>query len=122
MPEQPLRPPSPAAPAPLANLHAVAQLLREAKRLGPEEQRILAEVIDELARTLESPQGSSPELMRLADSTTHLLQAMHQRHDTGLLTAAQRRVEDALGAAETRAPFLVGLVRRLIEALAATGI
>jgi hypothetical protein len=122
MPEQPLSPNSPGASAILANLHTVASLLREAEHLGPEEQQILAEVVDELARALESPQAASPELVRLAESTTQLLQALHQRHDTGLLKAAKRRVEEALSNAEARAPFLAGLVRRLVEMLAATGI
>jgi hypothetical protein len=117
MPEQ-----SQPAPEILADLHQVAGLLRQAQHLGPEEQQILAEVVDELARALESPQAPAPELMRLADSTTHLLQALHERHDTGLLASARMRVEEALERAEVRAPFVVGLVRRLVDMLAATGI
>jgi hypothetical protein len=97
-------------------------LLREAEHLGPEEQQILAEVVDELARALESPQAVSPELVHLAESTTHLLQALHERKDKGVVSAATRRVEKALSNAEARAPFLVGLVERLVEMLAATGI
>jgi hypothetical protein len=122
MPEQPQPAPTSAAPAVLANLHTVAQLLREAQHLGPEEQQILGEVVDEMARALESPQASSPELVHLAESTAHLLRALHQRRDTGVLASARHRLEGALRAAEVRAPFLVGLVRRLVEALAATGI
>jgi hypothetical protein len=117
MPEQPQ-----AAPEILANLHQVAGLLRQAPHLGPEERRILAEVVDELAQALKAPQAPSPELMRLADNTTHLLQALHHRHDAGLVASARTRVEEALERAETRAPFVVGLVRRLVDMLAATGI
>ncbi len=121
MAEQPL-PSPPAAPLVLANLHAIAQLLREGQHLSREEQGLLGELVDELATALTSPQGPSPELVRLADSTVHLLQAVHQRHDTGLLASAQSRLEETLGDAEARAPVLVGFVRRLMEALAGSGI
>lgn len=120
MAEQP--PPPPAAPLVLANLHAIAQRLREGQRLSAEEQGLLGELVDELATALTSPQGPSPELVRLADNTVHLLQAVHQRHDTGLLASAQARLEETLGDAEARAPVLVGFVRRLMEALAGSGI
>lgn len=115
--------PSPsAAPPVLANLHAIAQLLREGQHLNAEEQRLLAELVDALAAALNSPQGPSPELVRLADSTVQLLQAVHQKHDTGLLAAAGARLEATFADAEARAPVLVGFARRLMEALAGSGI
>ncbi len=117
-------PPSqpPAAPSALTNLHAIAQLLRETQHLSPEEQQLLAALVDELAKALETAHGPSPELVRLADNTVHLLQAVHQRHDTGLLAAARARLEETLADAEARAPVLVGFARRLMEALAGSGI
>jgi hypothetical protein len=121
MPEQP-QPSPPATSQILANLHAVARLLRESKYLGPEEQQLVAELVDELAKALESPQAADPELARLAEPTTQLLQAVQQRHDTNLLTNARLRLEEAIIDAEARAPVLVGLVQRLLEMLAASGI
>jgi hypothetical protein len=122
MAEQPPASQPPAAPQALANLHAIAQLLREGQHLDPEEQRLLGELVDELAKALDSTHGPSPELVRLADSAVHLLQVVHQRHDGGLLAAARTRLEETLAEAEARAPVLVGFARRLMEALAGSGI
>jgi hypothetical protein len=118
MPEQP----SPTEPEILANLHTVANLLREAGHLRPEEQRVVAELVDELARAFESPQVPNSELTKLAESTVQVLKAVHQRHDAGLLAATRTRVDETLMNAEARHPVLVGLVRHLMEALAASGI
>jgi hypothetical protein len=106
----------------LGKLHTVAQLLREANHLGPEEQQIVAELVDGVAKALEAPETPLPELTRLAESTVHVLEAVHQRRDQGLLAAARLRVEESLDNAEARFPFLVGLVRHLMEVLAASGI
>ena len=120
MPQQ--SPGSPDLSGVRTNLHAVAQMIREARHLGPDDRRLLAELVDELSKALNPLGGSSAEVARLADSTAHLLAAMHQEKDAGLLASARTRLEQAILDAESHAPLAVGIVRRLIETLAGTGI
>jgi hypothetical protein len=120
MPEPPGSPPTP--PEVQARLHAVAQLLRQAEHLTPQARRALAELVDELSDALSSPGAGAAETARLTESTAHLLEALGRRHDTGVLAAARDRVDEAIVAAETKAPVAAGLARRLVEALSNIGI
>jgi hypothetical protein len=115
--------PSPPEPARmLADLHTVAGLLRADPKIGREEQRFVAELVDELAKALESPQPAAPELTRLTEQTAQMLEALRHRHDANLFTAARMRLDEAIMEAEERAPVVVGLVRGLLDVLAASGI
>jgi hypothetical protein len=105
-----------------ARLQAVSRRLRETPHLGPEAREDLAALVDELGQLLQRTPVPSPEMAHLADSTAHLLQALHQGHDPGLLTAARDRLGETIVNVETRAPFAAGIARRLIDALANLGI
>lgn len=105
-----------------ADLQEVAKLLRDSDHLGPEAQEALVELVDELVGALASGRPAPAEAEHLADLTVHLLDALHQRHDRTMLTAARTRLEEALNRAEARAPIAVNLAWRLLDALAGIGI
>ena len=105
-----------------AHLHAISQLLRDAHRLGSEEQALLADLVDELSNALESPEVSNAELAQLSGGTAHLVQAVHENHEPSMLEAARDRLEGAVVAIESKAPTLAGLTRRLAEMLSNLGI
>jgi len=116
-------PSNPAIPPEVqASLLAVSNLLREPHHLGPDAQRTLADLIDELGRALTSSQASPEELRHLADSTAKLVEAVHHRRDEGVLAAARDRLEEAVIGAEARAPVVAGIARRLLDALSNLGI
>lgn len=120
MPEQPS--PSPDAAAQIrANLQESAKLLREAHHIDPEAQRTLADLVEELGEALDPTVASSSHAVHLAESSTHLVQALHQRHE-GLIASARDRLAAASARAEADAPMATGVARRLLDALAALGI
>jgi hypothetical protein len=120
-PEQPA-PQTPPLSGVANSLHTLAQQLRQAQHLGPEARQELAGLVEELGQALRAGTVPPAEAAHLADSTAHLLQALHQRQDPGLLTAARERLERAMTNAETKAPFVVGIAQRLLDALAGLGI
>jgi hypothetical protein len=103
-------------------LHAIAQLLREAHRLEPAAQAALADLVDELSKTLEAPAVPSAEVARLTECAAHLVKAVHEEQPPGLLAAARNRLEHAVVAVETEAPGLASLTRRLAEMLSNVGL
>jgi hypothetical protein len=121
MPEQP-QPNPPARPEVEASIHALSQLLREAHHLGPEAQEQLAQLVDELGSALGSGTISSAELAHLRSSTARLVEALHQRRDERTVESARDRLEEAVIAAESKAPVVAGVARRLLDALASLGI
>jgi hypothetical protein len=120
MAEQPADPA--AADLVRTQLHAIAQLLREAHRLEPAAQTALADLVDELSKTLEAPSVPSAEIARLTECTAQLVKAVHEEHAPGLLAAARNRLEHAVVAVETEAPGLASLTRRLAEMLSNVGL
>ena len=58
----------------------------------------------------------------MADGAARLAEALHNRHDTGLLEASRHRLEDLVAQAEAGAPFVVRLAQSVIEALTDLGI
>jgi hypothetical protein len=104
-----------------ARLHAVAHLLR-AESLPPQSRQALAELVDELGAALRSGEVPPAEVARLTQTTAELAEALHERHDEGVLAAARNRLQDAAVQAEARSPVVVGLVHRLLDALANIGI
>jgi hypothetical protein len=103
-------------------LHDLARTLREAPPLGPEAQRALAELIDELGNAVGSREVPPAEVAHLAESTAHFVQALHRRQEPGGLAAARDRLEKAVLSAESRAPVAAGVARRVLDALANWGI
>jgi hypothetical protein len=120
-PEQPV-PQAPPLSGVANNLSTLAQQLREAPHLRPETQQELAGLVEELSKALRSGTVPPADAAHLADSTAHLLWALHQRQNAGRLSAARERLERAMTNAETRAPFVVGIAQRLLDTLAGLGI
>jgi hypothetical protein len=105
-----------------ANLAALAQLLRKTHHVGPDAQRKLAELVQELSQALAAPAVPTAEVAALASSTGGLVRALHEQADTGKLGEARDRVNRAIFAAEARAPFAAGIVQRLVDVLSDLGI
>ncbi|HZZ82087.1 MAG TPA: DUF4404 family protein [Gemmataceae bacterium] len=103
-------------------LRAIAQLLRAARRLEPDAKAALADLIDELSRTLETPDVPSAEIARLTECTAHLVKAVQEQHEPSVLEAARGRLDHAVVAVETEAPGLASVTRRLAEMLSNIGI
>jgi hypothetical protein len=114
--------PSPANAHVERHLHALAHLLREAKNLTPEAKAVLADLIDELGNALESPAVPNDDVANLTESASHLVQAVHEKHEPNMLEAAEGRLERAVAAVEVKAPHLAELTRRLAEMLSNLGI
>lgn len=104
------------------HLHAISKLLREANRLTPEAQALLADLVDELGNALESTDVPNENVAHLTASATHLVQAVHEKHEPSLLEAAEDRLERAAVAVEAKAPHLASLTRQLAEMLSNVGI
>ena len=103
-------------------LHEAAQLLRDPISIDPKLHRALADLIDEVGRSLKVPTEPSIEVTRLAEQTAHLVKALHQGHDRGVLTRARDGIRDLIQEAEIRAPTTVGLIEKLMDALGNVGI
>lgn len=121
MPEQPSSE-VPATAGVQASLHTIAEILRDPRPLTHEIRTVLADLVDELGRVLATARVPPAEVAHLAESTAHLVHAVHRREASGLLAAARDRVEAAIFAAESKAPLTAGLARRLLDTLADIGI
>jgi len=121
MPDEPQGGPAGASAVP-ARLHEVARLLRDAKHLGPQERASLAALADELANALSTSRVPSAEEVQLAQRTSQLIQALHQQEDPAPLAATRHRLQEAILAAEVKAPFAAGLARQVLDVLANLGI
>src|SRR5437867_3599124 len=90
--------PTPPSPEPAekarAQLQAIVPLLRETRHIDPEVQEALADLVDELIRVID-PHAPAAETAHLAQSSTHLIQALHRKHHQGLINAAKERLEEA---------------------------
>src|SRR5262245_10794014 len=107
----PNRPSTPPSAEVGHHLHTIARLLRETPHLGPDAQQLLAELVDELSRALESGPVPAAELAQLADHVTQLVQATHAGEETGILGKVRERAEATVTAVEARAPTVAGLTR-----------
>jgi hypothetical protein len=104
------------------HLHTIAQLLRHVHHLDPAAQALLADLLEELSKTLAVTDASWAEVAHLTESTSHLVQAVRERKEPGVLEAARDRLDRAVIAVESKAPVLAGITRRLAEMLANLGI
>src|SRR5262245_28704692 len=106
---QPADAPTPDAAAARARLDDVTRLLAPADAASPELRRDLLALADELRRALDAGTMPTAEVARLADSTAHLAESLRRRHEEGVLGRARDRLEEAVLAAEARAPVVSGL-------------
>ena len=114
--------PTPAADALESNIHELARVVREARRLDPDARRALADLVDELSRTLHTAPHSAEETSRVAESAAHLAEALLAGREETVLTSARGRLENAAALADARAPVVSGLARRVLDVLADLGI
>jgi hypothetical protein len=121
MPEQQPTNPTPPASVP-ARLHEVARLLRQADHLDPEAQKSLADLADQLANTLGASGVPSAEEVQLASLAGQLIQSLHRPEKAPPTAVTRHRLQEAIVAAEARAPFAAGLARQLLDVLANLGI
>ena len=99
----------------------LAAALGQAGRIE-EAQEALADLVDELGKTLTPTALASSETAHLATSAANLARTLHQEHSPTLLSAAKQRLEQAALRAETQAPVAAGIARRLLDVLADLGI
>jgi hypothetical protein len=104
-----------------AKLQAAAEELRGARHIEPEAQRALADLVAELAEAL-GPEATCERTAQLAASSAHLVAALHEQHNAGLIAAARDRLEEAAARAEANAPVAAGLARQLVDLLAGIGV
>lgn len=107
---------------PHADLHELAQMLRQADHLDPEAQEAVAGLVEELGKALDPTKLPPGEASHLAASVAQLAKALREEQGTGRLAAARDRLEKAILRAEVDAPVATGLARRLIDTLANFGI
>ena len=120
-PESPVGPTA-KVPELQADLHDVADLLREAHYLDPQARRALAELVEELRKSLGREDLPAAETDHLVEMAVHLREALHQMHDLGVIGRVQDGFQRALTNAESSAPLAMGLARRLLDTLANIGI
>jgi Domain of unknown function (DUF4404) len=116
-PQQPGSTPPAALPA---RLRELAGLVREADHLEPEAQDSLASLADEMANTLSKSHVPTAEEAELGHLASELIEALHREETPAAGT--RHRLQEAILAAETRAPFAATIARQLLEALANLGI
>jgi hypothetical protein len=120
MPENPTTGDAPDPP--VANtIEDLARRVREAEHLEPGTREQVADLLGNLAAELDQAEPSAHKEL-LAQTTTQLVQAVHDRHEPGLIEAARERLEEVVARAETKAPVTTDLVIQLIDLLANLGI
>src|SRR6516225_8864240 len=91
MPEQPSA--TPASAAQVQNsLHELAQVLRQVDHLEPEAQQSLADLVDQLSRTIKPEPACVAEDTHLIAGVASLAQALRQGQSPGLLKAARQQL------------------------------
>jgi hypothetical protein len=112
----------PSVPEVRTRLREAVQMLGESTAVDPAVRGAMGDLLAELGRALDAPAAPPAEVTRLADGAARLAEALHHRHDRGLLESSRDRLEGLVAQAEARAPFVVGLARSVIEALTDLGI
>ena len=104
-----------------ATIEDVARRVREAEHLEPDTRVKVADLLENLAAELNETEPSEHKEL-LAQTTTKLVQAVHEEHETGLIESARERLEEVVAKAEANAPVATDLALHLIELLANLGI
>jgi DNA-binding NtrC family response regulator len=120
MPDHPSQGEQPVPPI-VGEIADLARRLREAEHLEPELRERAADLLGGLASELDQAERSAHK-EHLATTTAQLVRAVKDQHEPGLVEAARERVEQAVAAAEAKAPVTTDLVLRLIDVLAGLGI
>jgi hypothetical protein len=103
------------------DLEEHARRLGLAEHLDPSSRAQLAELLRKLASELDQA-GPSPHEHDLAATAAHLVRAVEDRRENGIVDAARENVEQAVARAESNAPVVTDLVLQLIDVLAGLGI
>jgi hypothetical protein len=119
---EPTPPKPPTAVEVSEHLHTIARLLRSVPHLDAEAQQLLAELVDELSRSLESGTMPAAEVKQLTEHITQLVYAAHPEEPVGVLGKVSNRMNATVTSLEARAPHVAGLARQLIDALSDIGI
>lgn len=102
-------------------LQEVAGLLRQSRHLAPSVQQEVANLLEELSRAVGTMAVPSAEMLHVARNAALLAQHLHEP-EPGRLESLYGRMDEALLRAEAKAPLVVGIARRLIDAAADIGI
>jgi hypothetical protein len=97
-------------------------MLRQSKSIDQQSRQALAELVDELSKSLHGQNVPPAEVSRLAESTAHLVESLHHQERRGFLGTAREGLERAAFEAENQHPILVGLARKVVDVLAGFGI
>jgi hypothetical protein len=104
-----------------ARLREVARLVREADHLDPKAQQTLADLAEQMADNLSRPHAPTAEEVELGKLAGELIAALH-REEEAPVAATRNRLQEAVLAAQTRAPLTAETARELLDALANLGI
>jgi hypothetical protein len=115
MPE-PQQPPSDVS----ARLREVARLVREADHLDPEAQQSLADLAEQMADSLSRPHAPTAHEVELGQLAGELIAALQREEKAP--AATRHRFQEAIVAAETRAPLAAETARELLDVIANLGI
>ena len=108
-------------PAVESDIEELARRLGGVEHLEPEARATLAGLLRKLAAELDLAEPSTQK-DQLAETAAHLVRAVKDQHEPGLVEAARERLEQAVARAETKAPVATDLVLQLIDVLAGLGI
>jgi len=111
-----------ASAAAAVRLHEIARRLRVPHHLGPEEQRALADLADELGIALERPTPASAATPALAEAITHLAEALQHGQTGGPFHGVRQRLEEMAAKMEGRTPYGAAFARELVDIIASLGI
>jgi len=112
--------PGPTPPVIAARLREVARLVRQADHLEPEAQRSLADLAEQLANAMSTPHALTAEEAELGQLAEQLIHELHREETPA--AATRHRLQEAVVAAEARAPFAAGIARQLLDVIANLGI
>jgi len=120
MSDQPLTLPADSAQV-QRELQEVAGLLRQSRHLLPSLQQEVADLLEELSRAVGTIGVPSAEMLHVARNAALLALHLHQP-EPRKLGSLYERLEEAVVRAEAKSPLVVGIARRLIDAVADLGI
>ncbi|HEX5270947.1 MAG TPA: hypothetical protein VFW33_10685 [Gemmataceae bacterium] len=115
------QPPS-ASTAVRGRLRELAVLVRNADYLDPQARQSLADLADQMADRLRHPHPVTAEEVELGQLAGELIAALHREEGEAPVAARRNRLEEAVIAAETRAPLVAETARELIDVIANLGI
>lgn len=104
-----------------AELHEVAERVRQARHLARPAQQRLADLLDEVtgAVSLAAP---SAEMLHIAQTAKSLAAQLHESQHVPLAAAAREQLRRTVARLEVQAPVAADFARRLLDALTDLGI